>query len=392
MSNLTPQNIIDKANLNLADNVTKDIVAEDVRSLVIDLADSSLNRNTDTTKLGLKTHLESVNYLIGDTAVYSGIIYQAIANTTGPFDPVKWESLEGAVVLLDGSGTTFNGDKVDLGGPLTGYTLIDAAGNDLTINNIETFLVRCNLDGAPNNTEIISNFTFFKMIAYGDFPYQSVSITGNSASGTLSINNSLSLLGANYGSVGDYQNLDFDNFAHRTHIPPIEMVKDYVSDTQPTGWAHYTDSLTTPTLALTTTFSKLTVDGTGGTSESNYLPKEIRGVSELWDVATNKITPISVGDSYNLRLDLEITAKTGAVANLFIELDIGGGATPTIVIVDRILGIGKSAPFTLSISFPIFCLSTFVTNGGQIFLATDSGTATIGKRSIFIQRVSSGTL
>ena len=58
MSNLTPQDIKDKAALNLPDNFTKEISAEDVRSLVIDLADSSLNRNTDGDTLGLKTHSE----------------------------------------------------------------------------------------------------------------------------------------------------------------------------------------------------------------------------------------------------------------------------------------------------------------------------------------------
>ena len=39
--------------------------------------------------------------------------------------------------------------------------------------------------------------------------------------------------------------------------------------------------------------------------------------------------------------------------------------------VEANISVSKTAPFTLSVGFPIFCLSTFVANGGQIFLNTD---------------------
>ena len=57
------------------------------------------------------------------------------------------------------------------------------------------------------------------------------------------------------------------------------------------GWGHYVDAETTPaTQTISTTPSKLQVDGGGGTSESGYLPYEIRGTSELWDTTNDKIT------------------------------------------------------------------------------------------------------
>lgn len=159
------------------------------------------------------------------------------------------------------------------------------------------------------------------------------------------------------------------------------------------GWGYYKDAETTPaTQTITTTDSKLQIDGAGANSSSAYLPREIRGISELWDTTNDKITPINIGDAYSIRVDLEITGKTGSPTELEFELDIGGGATPTIIIVDRIIATGKAPPYQVSIGLPIFCLTTFKTNGGQIFLKTDTGTITIGGRAINIHRLSNGDL
>ena len=156
------------------------------------------------------------------------------------------------------------------------------------------------------------------------------------------------------------------------------------------GWAYYQDSLTIPSLTITTTESKLTINGGGANSDSSYLPLEISGVSELWDTTGNFITPISIGDSYTVRLDLEILSKTGSPTILDLTLDIGGGASSTINIVERVIGLSKTPPYKLSIGFPIFTLTTFNTNGGQFFLSTDTGTVDIGDRAISIYRISKG--
>lgn len=164
------------------------------------------------------------------------------------------------------------------------------------------------------------------------------------------------------------------------------------------GWANYSDGETTPaTISITTTPTQLLIDGLGGTSESSYLPYEIRGSGELWDTANDKITPIGIGDSYDVRLDLEISAKTGSPNNVTLVLDIGAtpdgtGGAGSILIVERIINAGKTTPFKVSVGFPIFSLSTFVTNGGTIWLSTDTGTVTIASRSIFIKRDTSGQI
>ena len=159
------------------------------------------------------------------------------------------------------------------------------------------------------------------------------------------------------------------------------------------GWGYYQDAETTlATKTINTTPSKLQIDGGGANSNTSYLPKEILGSGDLWDVVNDKITPIAIGDSYTLRIDLEITAKTSSPNLMDLKLDIGGGATPTINIVERIIGLSKTPPYKISVSFPIFCLSTFKTNGGQLFLSTDTGTVIIAARAISIFRISSGTV
>jgi len=159
------------------------------------------------------------------------------------------------------------------------------------------------------------------------------------------------------------------------------------------GFGFYVEDQTVAsTQVITTTPSLLVIDGLGVTSTSAYLPREIRGVSELWDTVNNKIVSINEGDGYTLRLDLNITAKTAAPTELVLDLDISGAATPTTVIIERIMGTGKTPPYTISVGFPYFTLATFKANGGQLFLSTDSGTVTLTNRQISIHRISNGSL
>jgi len=157
------------------------------------------------------------------------------------------------------------------------------------------------------------------------------------------------------------------------------------------GFGFYVHDQSTPsTQLINTTPSKLIVDGGGSTSNSDHLPLDIRGISELWDTTNNKLLPISSGDGYTIRIDLEITSKTGSPTELILDLDISGGAAPTIVVVERIISTGKTPPYMVSVSFPYFTLDTFKTNGGQLFLSTDSGSVSLTNRQISIHRISNG--
>jgi hypothetical protein len=91
-----------------------------------------------------------------------------------------------------------------------------------------------------------------------------------------------------------------------------------------------------------------------------------------------------------MRLDLPVTAKTGSPSELLVELDLSGTASPSIVILERRISITNTPPYTLSVAFPIFAGATFVANGAQIFLTTDTGTATITAPQVFLTKVYSG--
>ena len=178
---------------------------------------------------------------------------------------------------------------------------------------------------------------------------------------------------------------------------PLRDAMDKVNDNETElygalGWGNYSDSLASPaTITLNTTPTLLLIDGLGGTSESGYLPREIRGVSELWD-GVDTITPINTGDSYDVRFTLGITAKSGSPNVITAVLDIGIGAGITINIAQSQAPVVIAPPFTITKNIPIFTLATFIANGGRIFLSVDSGTITIGERSIFIKRDFNGNL
>ena len=154
------------------------------------------------------------------------------------------------------------------------------------------------------------------------------------------------------------------------------------------GWGNYDDNAAEQT--FNTTAAKLSVNGSGSESNSSYLPRSIRGSAELWDTVDDKITPANVGDSYTAVINLPVTSRTSA-NYLELELDIGGGATPSTVLATKRVECDRAAPFNLSITLPFFCLSTFLTNGGQLFLKTDVGSVGVTAPSIFITQNFDGT-
>jgi hypothetical protein len=158
------------------------------------------------------------------------------------------------------------------------------------------------------------------------------------------------------------------------------------------GWANYSDGETTPaTQTVSTTATILLIDGLGSDSSSAYLPREIRGIGEFWD-NVDSITPVNIGDAYDIRFTLTITAKTASPNVINAVLDIGGAAGITIPVAEVQIPVITAPPFTVTGSIPIFTLATFVSNGGRLFLATDAGTLTLSKRAVFIKRDFKGDL
>jgi len=157
-----------------------------------------------------------------------------------------------------------------------------------------------------------------------------------------------------------------------------------------TGWGYYADSLATPTIVVGTSYTQITIDGLGGLTNETYLPGEIRGISSLW--TANHVTPISIGDDYDGRLDVTVTAKTGTPTLVDVILDISGGVAGTNKIYTGYLQPGGSVPYDQSLYLDFFTLVTALTNGARIYARVDTGTLTISRRNIKISRKSKGGL
>lgn len=86
----------------------------------------------------------------------------------------------------------------------------------------------------------------------------------------------------------------------------------------------------------------------------------------MFDTVSNKMTPISTGDFYNLRINIK--AKTDAINSYgFIGIDIGGNQN---IIAGRNITFnrGGGVEHSFSVALPIFTLGTFIANGGEIIV------------------------
>ncbi len=150
------------------------------------------------------------------------------------------------------------------------------------------------------------------------------------------------------------------------------------------GWAQYADDLTIPSIVIGTAYTQITLNKLGASTDEAYLPREIRGSGTLF--ASNKITPIGVGDFYHGRLDITVSAKTGSPTLIEVIVDISGSTPGTNKIYTGYIQTGGSIPYDQTLNFKFFSKATFLANGGSIYVRTDTGTITITKRNILIER------
>lgn len=153
--------------------------------------------------------------------------------------------------------------------------------------------------------------------------------------------------------------------------------------TNPSGWGFYQDDTSEQT--FNTTAAKLTINGLGSATNTSYLPLAIRGINQLWDTTNNEIVPVALGDSYSVRVDLPVTARSSA-NYATLSLDVGGGVSPSNIIVNKKFVVDHTAPFSLALDMSFHVLSTMVANGGQLFLTVDTGSIGVTAPSINIVR------
>lgn len=156
------------------------------------------------------------------------------------------------------------------------------------------------------------------------------------------------------------------------------------------GWEFSRDDGTTPQV-FTTTPSRLSINGLGANTTSTKLPPSIAGSDTLWDTTTDFLTPIAENDYYHVRFNFPCTAVAGSPTYLELQVDIGGGSSPSNVIYSLALPIYKTPPFTIGAALPIFISSVGLANGVQFFLNVDAATsATLTGSNIFVSRAFNG--
>ncbi len=159
------------------------------------------------------------------------------------------------------------------------------------------------------------------------------------------------------------------------------------STSSTTGWVQYGDSNYTEANPLTVsvgTTEVINIDGLSNTIKTQ-LPI---GVTDLYDVTTSKITPVSVGDYYSLSLQFNgKSSSNNGDATIFI--DIGGVFTrlfPSTFRFNRGAGTAHEYYFT----FNFYSLDTFLANGGLIKIESGTGNTEIYDILIQIQKTHQG--
>lgn len=158
-----------------------------------------------------------------------------------------------------------------------------------------------------------------------------------------------------------------------------ELTFDVETVTPPTvagavcGFIDYQDATTATTpisVPGTSTFTQLTNDGAGGSTNKDYPPD---GVTELWNASTNRFdfSELTLGDQLEVRIDIEITT-TAANQECFIELELGTGGTPYIL---PVYGFGEKSAGTRALA-PCFNFymgnANTLNNTGRIGVKSDT--------------------
>lgn len=104
----------------------------------------------------------------------------------------------------------------------------------------------------------------------------------------------------------------------------------------------------------------------------------------VYNVATQKFTPEHVDAMYMLRLDISCQSATNGNNALIIELDIGGAAG---VVATRTILTRTNVAFSTNQSFPIFCGSTFLANGGEFYVRTTDANFSITNGALVVFRL-----
>lgn len=148
------------------------------------------------------------------------------------------------------------------------------------------------------------------------------------------------------------------------------------------GWVEYKDLTNTVSNKQSLTAGQenaLTIDG--ASTIKTYKPLGM-GTTELW--ANNKITPLALGDAYQIRIDFQ-----AEIANANGYFDSG-------IYIDGVVGYAVQGTFTFpkgsgvahrfSLNFLVYCFDTFLANKGELRI-NPSHTMLVWDKRIILSRI-----
>lgn len=95
------------------------------------------------------------------------------------------------------------------------------------------------------------------------------------------------------------------------------------------------------------------------------------GYAAVWDINTNKIVPVDENDFYSIRIDVKAWSDAAATNRFDIEMDIGG-AIGVFAAKTLVFSKGAVSAQIFSATFGFFVGSTFIANGGEIYITPES--------------------
>jgi hypothetical protein len=153
------------------------------------------------------------------------------------------------------------------------------------------------------------------------------------------------------------------------------------------GFSQFEDSrvtVGTPVMTIATTVRTQLLNN-GGTLTLEHLPSD--ATVSMWNVTTNKHVPIAAFDMYDIRTSFVAESYAGTNPYILCELDIGGSIGVIFSQIIPLLKGGTAQP--CSFSFPVFTGTTYLANGGTIYLTyVGTGSCVIYDTNILIARTS----
>lgn len=153
-----------------------------------------------------------------------------------------------------------------------------------------------------------------------------------------------------------------------------------------TGWALYRDASGTP--VTVTEGNEVLLSNNAGDNIESSLPE---GITSLYD--GSRITPGASGDFYIVRVSFDgySSNNNGAFS---VSMDISAAGDGSIEIsripVRMLRGAGSMNEKFYTVTFPVYALDTFKTNGASVRIEAVDGDLTFSNAQFLIARVHTG--